>query len=92
MLTISGFLHFREICLPRKCSSALSVHHCVVAENKKLNINAKKKISKLSGFLTFLGLFVCSPVAAPVGLVLQQDSRGMEEEKSRRLGRAVLSG
>lgn len=50
---------------------------------KKTN---KKIKSKLSGYLNFIGLFVCSPAAAPVGLVLQQGPRGMEKGWSRGLG------
>lgn len=43
MLTVFKFLHLQEICLLRKYSSALSVYHCILAENKKL----KKKIKVL---------------------------------------------
>lgn len=83
MLTISGFLHLGEICLPRKWSSALSVHHCVLAENKKLNINAKKKNLKtlwlpyLYGLVYLLSCCCSSGAGATAGL---QGHGGREEQ------------
>lgn len=35
--------------------------------------------SNLSGYLNFTALFICSPAAAPVGLVLQWGPGGMEK-------------